>query len=168
MSAGRRIAVYWSPGRSLESALETMAQCEPDARLCAIVPPAYPLSESERLLARDFIHADEGRYTFRHPWPLLRWMRRLRRERFDLLIVLFDSPRLIAMAGAARPRKAACLLPNRVLLTVPASLPGAMALLLARRLKGFCVYALIGLTIHLSKTRLPAIDETDRIRKFSE
>ena len=153
MNATRRIAVYWSPGRSLESALEAMAAAEPDARLCAVVPPGYPLNDSERTLAWDVIQAGEAYYTLRKPWPLLRWILRLRRERFDLLIVLFDSPRLMAMAGAARPRKAACLLPNRVLLPVPASLPAAMALLMAMRLKGGCVHAFLWLLVRLSKTR---------------
>ena len=153
MNKTRRIAVYWSPGRSLESALEAMAATEPDARLCAVVPQGYPLNDSERTLARDVIQAGEAHYTLRNPWPLLQWIRRLRRERFDLLIVLFDSPRLMAMAGASSPCKAACLLPNRVLLPMPASFPAAMALLLARRLKGSGVHAFLWLLVRLSKTR---------------
>lgn len=149
MNATRRIAVYWSPGRSLAGALEAMARLEPDARRCAIVPHGYVVSETERLLAQDIIESDRTRYSIHTPWPLLKWIMRLRHERFDVLAVLFDSPRLMLLAASAHARSTVYLRPNETLGRLSASLPGAAAALIGRRSRGHCAYAIVWILVRV-------------------
>ena len=151
MSSTRHIAIYWSPGRSLAGALEAMTRLEPDARICAVVPQDYAPNDTERRLAHEIIQSDRTRYSMREPRPLLRWIARLRRERFDELAVLFDSPRLMLLAASAHPRAIRYLRPNGTLGRLPASMPGALATLVGRRLRGRCAYAILWVLVRVCR-----------------
>lgn len=157
MNTARRIAVYWSPGRSLEGALAAVARLEPDARICAVVPQDYVLTDTERGLVHEVIHADGGRYSLRRPRALLTWVARLRREHFDQITVLFDSPRLMVLAAAAGPRAVCYLRPNGTAGRLPKSVCRALATLLGNRVKGYCAYAVLCLLTRVTRVGKRAV-----------
>jgi len=126
-----------------------MARLEPDARLYAIVPREYVVSDRARELAEAVIHSGADRYSIRTPWPLLKWIVHLRRERFDAVAVLFDSPRLMLLAAAAHARTVLYLRPNGTSGRLPMSPVGAAALSAGRRLRGSGTYAILWALIRL-------------------
>lgn len=143
MSTPRRIAVYGSQGRSLAGALEAVQRYAPGARICAIVSAECPADAAVRARAHEIIESGAARYSLRAPGPLWRWAARLRHERFDEWIMLFDSPRLLLLAGAAHPGRAGYLRPNGTMARMPRSLALAAIMLLVRYLRGRCAYAII-------------------------
>ena len=157
MSAARHIGVFHGVGHDYGAVLRTVRGQEPEAAICAIVPAGYPVAEVPRDLADEVMEMELAHYA---PWRLgacLRLVRRLRAERFDRFIVMFDSAQLRVLAAfTGAPERVWCPMNLQMKPLPGASLVGAAVGEVARRVRGCSVYAFVWLMVHLTRTPEPS------------
>lgn len=101
-----RVWVFYSKGPHFAETLRRVREAFPKTEVAAFVPPGYPVSEALKPLADEFVETERAQYA---PWQLAacwRLVRRIRAERPDVFVVLFDSTQLrllAALSGAPRP-----------------------------------------------------------------
>ena len=153
MSAGPRICVFYSKGRTYVDVMRCVANSFPNGQLVAVVPAGYPLSTEEAALATEVVVTESTRYSVRQPGALLRLVRQLRGARYDTFAILFDSPRLrIFSALAGAKERLHCRMDGR-LVPVTASIAGTLLDVLWRNVKGRIVYRWIWLVVRCCKVR---------------
>ena len=99
MSGGnaKRVCAFFSSGPHYRKVLQGLRARYPDAEVHAVVPPRYP-EEAAAALATTVHRTEHDHYGPGDPaalWQLLRW---LRGQRFDVFVVMFQSPKLVALA----------------------------------------------------------------------
>lgn len=144
-----RIAVFLSKGRNYGEVLRDVRHNYPQARIDAVIPKAYPLSEEEQTLADAILETEQAQYSPRAIRPLCRLIRRLRAPHYDLFVILFDSPKLRLLARLSRARNCACHQPSRRLAPMQPRITSIFADILFRNVRGRLVYGMIWAAVHL-------------------
>jgi len=153
MSARARIGIFYSRGRPFGRILAAVRRDHPDAELVAVVPAGYPFPGGERGLCDAVVETGTEPYGIRRPGPLVRLIRLLREQRFDSLVILFDSPRLRLLAAfAGAPRTLYCAF-DHALKPIRPTLAGVLADVAARAVIGRAVYAGLWLLIRIRRVR---------------
>jgi hypothetical protein len=153
MSAGPRICVFYSKGRTYVDVLRCVAKAFPNAQLVAVIPAGYPLSPEETSLSAEVVMTESTRYSARQPGALLRLVRQLRAARYDTFVILFDSPRLRIFSALSRAKERLHCRMDGQLVPVTASIPGTMLDVAWRNVKGRIVYRWIWLVVRCCKAR---------------
>lgn len=108
MNGAERVCAYYSRGPHFARNLKVLRQRHPDSDITAIIPPDYPAASLEGLA--DTVEpvglASDGRRDLR---ALIRLARHIRRGRYDLFVVMFDSPKLRLLASLSGARRRECL-----------------------------------------------------------
>jgi len=144
----RRICAFYSKGRNYVDVLRRVRQDNPAAQIYAMVPARYPLSDAEGALADEVLRIDRERYGWRDLLAFLHLLGRIRKARYDVFIIAFDSPRLrilAALSGASRC--AYCTLEGR-LVDIQPSVSGTLANVTFRNVWGRLVYAGVWCAVH--------------------
>ena len=100
----RHICAFYSYGPHYIRLLKYLRAQYPEARLTALVPPSYP-HEPLAPLVDDIAVTDQERYGLRTVFSLLR---PIRREKYGMFVVLFDSPKLRMVGALSGARSRYC------------------------------------------------------------
>ncbi len=147
-----RIGVLYSFGPHFKQALQELRRQYPAAHITAITPPEYPVARIEELVTDSQPWAPPPEAP-RNMNDAVRLVRRVRAERYDIFVVLFDSVKLQLVAGLSGARECCCCgldgrrRPLRV--RPVATLVRGMA----RRIRGTWHYWRIWLHIHTTLIR---------------
>lgn len=153
MSGQEHICVFQSKGRSFAEALRRVREQRPGARICAMAPAGYPVGPEELANADEVIETEREQYSPRDFAALRQLVRQLRRTRFDAFIVLFDSPKLRALAALTRARSCYHLTLDGRLRPIAPSLPGVAWDVAYRNTRGRLTYAWIWLVVRCTRVR---------------
>lgn len=143
-----KIAAFYSQGPHFPRMLEALRAAYPGAVLTAIVPQGYPAHAEIEGMADAIQETGAADYSPRRAeaWRLLA---ALRRERYDVLAVMFDSLQLQLLAALSRPRRSIQGTMDGRLVDLPRSAVVVLANEAVRRTWGHGVYAAVWLAVHL-------------------
>lgn len=103
MNSPARICAFYSRGPHYQRLLKTLRTQYPEATLHAVVPPSFP-PEVLQEVANEVRQTETAEWRLSSPGSLLRLLRQLRAERYDLFVTLFDSPKLRVLAALSGAR----------------------------------------------------------------
>ena len=92
MSERTRTCVFYSVGRRYADVLHAVRKHEPNARITAVIPHGYPITEDERAVADEVVETRRDRYSLRNPAVLWQLVTDLRAAHYDGFVITFDSP----------------------------------------------------------------------------
>lgn len=148
MNGPKRICVFYSKGRNFVDVLRCIRAYEPTARIFAVVPAGYPISQAERDLADALIETETASFSIRQPRSLFRLLKQLWTAHYDGLVITFNSPKLRMLAAISAPNRSyLCALDGR-LLDIQPTVTGALADLVVRNVWGRIAYAGVWLAVH--------------------
>ena len=148
MDGPKRIGLFYSLGPHFGRALRQVRAAHPHARITALVPPGFPKAMLEH--ADDCLTVPPPPHGLRNAAALARV---LREQRFDRLVVLFDSPRLRVLARLSGARERWCCGPDGRHAALEGGVLGALLRGLGRKVRGHLTWARIWLEIRLSRGR---------------
>jgi len=103
----RNIAAFYSRGPHFARLLKELRKRYPEARITAIAPPGFPqdalVGQADRL-----VYTDRPVYTLQEPGALLGLVGQIRKGKYDLFAVMFDSPKLRMLAALSGARQRVC------------------------------------------------------------
>jgi hypothetical protein len=158
-----RVCAFYSKGRSFLDVLDRVRAAYPGAHVTAMAPATYAMPEAERMAADDVIVTEQARYSMGSPGPFFRLMRQIRRERFDVFVITFDSPRLRILAALSGAARCAYCSMDRQVVPIGPTVPGTLAATLARNVWGRLAYRWIWLAVRLCKVN--ATSETSHQKR---
>ena len=147
------ICVYYSEGLNYLERLRALRRREPDARICAMVPAGYCPSEAERAVADEIVEMECGHYSPRDVRACLRLVRRIRAERFDGFVVMFNSLQLRILAGLSGARRCACWRGDNEIQPLTTSALLVPACLVFEAVRGWTAYAVAWTAVHCRPVR---------------
>lgn len=153
MTGPRRIGVYFSQGHHFVSTLRRLREDNSSAVITAIVPLGYPFSQEIEPLIDDVVETERARYSIRDLGGCLRLVRLLRAGRYDLFVVLFDTPRLRILSKLSRSTRCACCHPDGHIIAIRSSILGTLAAEDARCTTGAIAFMGVWLAVHLLPVR---------------
>lgn len=142
----KRVGVYYSVGPHFTTALKA-ARTLGDT-VVAIVPPHVNVDESP---IDQTIMTEKGHYTPRDVAANRHLINQLRAENFDAFVVLFDSPQLRILASLVNAPESWYCAPHGHLTKINGTPLGVALTEIARRARGWTLYARIWLHVHLRK-----------------
>jgi hypothetical protein len=134
-----RIAVLYSLSPHFLRAVEVIRRERPGCHLTVVVPPSFPQALLEGKVEEIVVLAPthEQRRSLRQGLKLLRF---LRRESFDLLVVLFNSPPLVLISTLSGARERAYISPDGKERPLSFSFLRVFLSMVRRRIKGQYTY----------------------------
>jgi len=146
MDVPKRIGLFYSLGPHFVRALRQVRAAHPHARITAIVPPGFPKAMLEH--ADNVLTVPPPPHGLRNAAALVRV---LREQRFDRLVVLFDSPRLRVLARLSGARERWCCGPDGRHAALEGGILGNLLRGLGRKIRGHLTWARIWLEIRLAR-----------------
>ena len=146
MYVPKRIGLFYSLGPHFVRALRQVRAAHPHARITAIVPPGFPKAMLEH--ADNVLTVPPPPHGLRNAAALVRV---LREQRFDRLVVLFDSPRLRVLARLSGARERWCCGPDGRHAALEGGILGTLLRGLGRKIRGHLTWARIWLEIRLAR-----------------
>jgi len=137
------VCVYYSEGPNFGARLRAVRKRFPNARVCAMAPPARSLTDEEQDLVDEVICTAHDHYSPLHLQACWSLVRRIRRARFDVFVVMFDSLQLNLLTGLSRARRAECWDSEGRIFQLPHSLPAAILRVASRPVLGRTKWAWI-------------------------
>jgi len=104
MSTPLRICAFYSRGPHYQRLLKKLRVEHPDAVIHAVVPPTFP-AEVLHEVVDEVIQTEQAQWSLRELGALGRLLSVLRGARYDLFVVMFDSPKLRILAALSGARK---------------------------------------------------------------
>ncbi len=153
MSESQRICAFYSKGNHYVATLQWLRRHCPEAAITAIVPPGYALSAAARQLVNEVVETEQAHYTLRDFSAFRRLVRKIRAQRLDIFVVMFDSPRLRLLAAQANARKRLCYTEDGQRIKMDSSTPRVVAKAVLQLCWGHIVFATLWLTVRLFMTR---------------
>ncbi len=101
------ICVFYSHGPHFGRTLKSLRKQFPTAHITALVPPEYP-AEALEGLANRMLSTKHATYSMGHPRNILKLIGQIRRGKYDLFVVLFESPKLLLLASRSGARQKYC------------------------------------------------------------
>ncbi|MBW7866026.1 MAG: hypothetical protein GX580_04305 [Candidatus Hydrogenedens sp.] len=150
MSAPRNIGVFYSHGPHYLRVLRRVREEHPGARITALVPPGFPVGMAEKE-AGEVLLTPAPPHSLRRPGAVRALLRQLRGERFDRLVVMFDSPRLRLLAKASGAGERWCCLADGRYAPLEGSLPGMAVDALRRRATGWATWLRIWVEVRFRR-----------------
>ncbi|HUW60996.1 MAG TPA: hypothetical protein VMZ06_08320 [Candidatus Bathyarchaeia archaeon] len=146
-----RVAVFYSKGRRFLDVLRCVRAKYPAAELAAMTPPNYTMSPEEKAVANSVVTTELAAYSARSPRAFWRLIRQIRRSRYDVFVITFDSTRLRILAALSRADRCAyCSMDGHVVPIRP-TVAGTLAGAAARNLWGRLVYAWVWTIVRVAK-----------------
>lgn len=139
-----RICALYSHGPHYRRLLRFLRQRYPGAQVTALVPPDYP-AEHVADDAGAVLHADTPRRDLRGLGQLLR---QIRRGKYDVFVVMFDSPRLRIVSALTGVRRRYCYTVDGRYERVRLSLLRAAGGAIYRNVRGRLTYAYVHWVVH--------------------
>jgi len=140
MSGAKHIAVLYSRGPHFTRALQALRKTHPGATLTAIVPAEYGNKEALDGVA-DAVVATSG--------GAMEVLRTIRNGRYDVFVVLFDSPKLRLLASLSGARECMCCETDGYLTPLVESPPGVVVSIGLARLRGHITYVRLWILVRI-------------------
>jgi len=147
MSAVKRICAFYSHGPHYAQVLKHLRKTYPDANITAMTPPGYP-REPLTPLANRHAESAQATYSLRDIAALRLLLRQIRDGRYDLFVVMFDSPKLHLFARLTRVRRRYCYTADGRYYPLRLSLIRLLSTTLYRNLRGRITYAYIRYVVY--------------------
>jgi len=144
-----KVCAFYSKGRTYLDVLQCVRQRYPEAHVSAVIPARYPISREETALVDEVVETERTRYSLREIRPLIRLVRQIRAAHFDAFVVMFDSPRLRILSALSGARQRLFCRMDGEFAPLHSSVPGVMADVLVRSIRGRAAYAYIWLIVRL-------------------
>lgn len=135
-----RICAYYSHGPHFVRLLRHLRAMYPAAHLTAFTPPGFPPEVLQGHVDR-MAYTGRREYSLRQVRPLLRLVQVLRRERFDLFVVMFDSPKLRLLARLSGAKAAMVYTVDGRMMPLQGLALGSLLSAIPRRIRGHVRYA---------------------------
>ncbi len=135
MTKQYRIGLMYSYGPHFKQAARMLRARYPDSRITALLPPGYPEAVIRDVVDDIIVCAPEPERG-KTPGQAWRLIRILRRERYDILVVLFDSLKLQLIASLSGAGECCCYHLDHRYHPLRLSLFGAVAAGVTRQVRG--------------------------------
>lgn len=145
MSEPQTICALYSRGPHYLRLLRYLRAQYPAAHITALVPASFP-GDAARAYAQEIVRCEDGPRSGLGALHSLSGQ--IRRGRYDLFVVMFDSPKLRVLAALSGARQRACYAINGRFFPVRLALFSQLAGTLVRRIKGRILYARIHYIVH--------------------
>lgn len=156
MTEPQRIGLLYSYGPHFKKVALSLRARYPSSHITALLPPGYPEAAIRDIVdGLRFCAPTPG--ARRSPAQAWRLLKVLRLERYDMLVVIYDSPKLQAVAALSGAHQCYCFgLDNRSY-PLRLNLCGAIFSGIVRAVRGRIRYAYIWLQVYCRpvKTRMP-------------
>jgi hypothetical protein len=147
-----KICAFYSHGPHFVRLLKHLRATYPAAHLTTFTPPGFP-PEVLRGYADRMAYTGRRAYPLRELRPLLRLIEVLRRERFDLFVVMFDSPRLRLLARLSGAKRAMVYTVDGRTIPLHGLALGSLLAAFPRRIRGIALYAWMWFNVHCRPVR---------------
>ncbi len=158
MTEQHRIGLLYSYGPHFKQAARALRTRYPGSRITALLPPGYPEAVIRDVVDDIIICAPEPEYG-KTPGQAWRLIKTLRRERYDVLVVLFDSLKLQLIAAMSGAGERCCHHLDNRYEPLRLSLFGAIAAGLVRHVRGRLRYMRIWWHVYRHPIRPTAPDK---------
>lgn len=146
-----RMCAFYSKGRRFLDVLRCVRAQYAGAELEAMTPPNYAMAPEEKAEANRVVTTELAAYSARSPRAFRRLVRQIRRSRYDVFVITFDSTRLRILAALSGASSCAyCSLDGRIVPIRP-TVAGTLAAAAARNAWGRLVYAWVWTVVRVAK-----------------
>jgi len=142
MDGIKRICALYRHGPHYIQMLRYLREHWPEARITAMTPPGYP-QEALEDLADEVLEMGRSTYRLRDLLALPALLRQIKAGRYDLFVVMFDSPKLRMLAALTRIPRRACYTIDGRYFPLELRLIRFVADYLYRNIRGRITYAYI-------------------------
>jgi len=147
MNAVKRICAFYSRGPHYVRMLKHLRTVYPEATITALVPPGYP-DEPLTGLAHKRVEMGQAKYTFRDIRAFRALLHQIHSGHYDLLAVMFASPRLRILARLSGIPERYSFSPDGRFAPLKGSLLRSLAGAAYRKLRGRLRYAYLYYVVH--------------------
>ena len=147
MAEVKHICAFYSYGAHYVRLLKRLRTEHPNAQLTALVPKGYPV-ETVAQWADETKETEQAEYGLGNAGALVRLLKSVRAERYDLFAVMFESPKLRLLAALAGARGRYCLTPDGRFVPLKLTGPALVLRFLYNNLRGRLRYAYIHYVVH--------------------
>jgi hypothetical protein len=142
-----RACLYYSAGPHFHAALKALRAEFPDAHIVGMVPPNYPVSETDRTVADEFVETGRERYSPRMLADCIRLARSIRAVHYDVFAVMFRSGQLEALASLSGARKLFWISPRAKIIPLRAAFLSVVLSTILRRGRGLLTYGFLWILV---------------------
>ncbi|HOZ45201.1 MAG TPA: hypothetical protein PLO37_03660 [Candidatus Hydrogenedentes bacterium] len=153
MSERKRVCAYYSHGPHFIRVIGRLREAYPDACITAIVPPRYPASQEWTPLVDTIERTETAHLSPRQPRACLRLLGHIRRARYDVFAVMFDSDQLALLAALSGAPTCIHGTMDGRLVPIRSSVMAAIAVAVGRNVWGRLVYATAWLAVRCLRVR---------------
>jgi len=147
MKRPKQIGAFYSHGPHYTRLLQHLRKTYPNAEITAITPPGFPKDALIGLAEKRMV-TKQPAYSLRSPGALWELMRNIRAAKYDLFVVMFDSPKLRILSALGGARRSHCFGPDGRFVPIRLALVSTLARYLYRNIRGRITYAYIHYIVH--------------------
>lgn len=147
MNEPTNICAFYSRGPHFLRLLKHLRTQHPQARITAVVPPAFP-AEAALGVATQVIKTQQAQWTLAHQRDLRKLVGVLRGGKYDLFVVMFDSPKLRVLAALSGARARHCYTIDGRYFPLRLALFRQLGSNLARSIRGRLLYAYLHFVVY--------------------
>lgn len=151
MTEKNRVGVFYSLGQEFDQIIKSIREAFPDDHLVAMVPSAYVETEAIAPFVDEAIRTKYASYPSRQPWRTLDMIRTLRRERYDVFIVIFYSFKLRLLASLAGAPRVYCWALDGRVIPLETNIAAVLADIAKQTLLGWWRYGRVWWNIRFSR-----------------
>lgn len=151
MSEQKHIGVYRGTTPDFLAVLQELRRRMPEARITVMSPPGYENDEAVAALADAVVPTECAAYSLRQPAAVLRLVRQLRAQRFDVFITLYRTMQQQALAVASGAPHAEAWCWDQRIRVFATTWRGLLWATLRGRARGLCVRAACHTRVYLSR-----------------
>ena len=148
-----KICIGFSLGDHVQTLLENVRREYPDAHIAMLIPKNHTFPEHEAVEADEVIYSLLSTRDILHPIPMLKFVLQLRKRRFDLAVLQFESIKGRLIATFIKPKRAHAWLNSGEKVPMSTYLPVMMYQFFRARLRGYTVVVKAWTHAHLIPVR---------------
>lgn len=151
MSEPKRVCVFYSLGIEFDQIVKSIRNAYPDAHLTALVPSVYTDPAAVAPHVDEAKRTKHASYPTTRPWRIIGLIREIRRERFDVFVVIFFSFKLRLFAALSNAYEAYCWALDGRVIPLEKNVPAVLWDIAKQTVAGWWRYTRVWLNVHLAR-----------------
>lgn len=161
MNDRQRICVFYSQCEHFNRLVRAVRDQNPAAHICTMVPSGFDASRDAELAAAvdEVVETERASYSPLHPIALVRLARRIRNDRFDRFVILYETLKLRGLAAFSAAPVCECWTAYGRIKPVSSSPMSTLSGHIARTFSGRIRFLRIWWCVHFNRVRTKPPEE---------